>query len=443
MIVSVFALLAAAEVSNAGNDIWKAGVARIAITPSSSTWMAGYAARTGPSVGIRTELWAKALALEDAQGNKGLIVTMDLLSIPKDFSDQIRDEVHKKYGIDNSGIILNVSHTHSGPVVGNALYHIYPMGKDDRKIVLSYTRTLARNILKVIDEAFSDMRPAKISTGNGLARFAVNRRNNPAASLTSVTALKGPSDYAVPVMKAEDMDGKIFAILLGYACHATTLSDNYFSGDYPGYAQMEVERLYPDATALFFQGCGADQNPLPRGRVSQAIQYGKQLAASVEEVLSNEMDIQKSSLKTCYEEIPLAFDEPKPKEELEKLAQGDDYSARWASGMLEQQKKGPYPKTYPYPIECWKIGSQKIFALGGEVVAGYAINLKQSYGMDSFVMGYSNDIMSYIPTAVVWEEGGYESVSAAMVYNLPARWTSDIEATIMEAIDAMLKKNVF
>lgn len=442
-VAGVLAFLAAAGVSHAGNDVWKVGVARVAITPVSSTWLGGYAARTGPSVGVRTELWAKALALEDARGNKGLILTMDLLSIPKDFSDQIRSEVYKKYGIDKSGIILNVSHTHSGPVVGDALFHIYPMDKADRKIVHDYTRTLSMNLLKVIDEAFGDMKPARISTGNGLARFTVNRRNNPAASLTSVTALKGPSDHAVPVMKVEGTDGKVFAILFGYACHATTLSDNYFSGDYPGYAQMEVERLYPDATALFFQGCGADQNPIPRGRVSQAVQYGKQLAASVEEVLSNEMDIQESNLKTCYEEIPLTFDEPKSKEELEQLAQGNDYFARWAGGMLEQQRKGPYAKTYPYPIECWKIGGQKIFALGGEVVTGYAVSLKERYGMDTFVMGYSNDIMSYIPTEVVWKEGGYESVSAAMVYNLPARWTSDVEATILEAIDAMLKKNVF
>jgi hypothetical protein len=43
---------------------WKAGVARVDITPSESIWMAGYAARTKPSEGVLQRLYAKALALK-------------------------------------------------------------------------------------------------------------------------------------------------------------------------------------------------------------------------------------------------------------------------------------------------------------------------------------------------------------------------------------------
>ena len=47
---------------------WKAGVARVAITPSESMWMAGFAARRVPSSGVETELFAKALVVEDSSG---------------------------------------------------------------------------------------------------------------------------------------------------------------------------------------------------------------------------------------------------------------------------------------------------------------------------------------------------------------------------------------
>src|SRR5262245_15925407 len=51
--------------STAAGSVWKAGTARAAITPKTSMWMSGYAARTKPSQGVVHDLWAKALALED------------------------------------------------------------------------------------------------------------------------------------------------------------------------------------------------------------------------------------------------------------------------------------------------------------------------------------------------------------------------------------------
>ena len=41
---------------------WKAGAAKVVITPKESLWMAGYAARNKPSEGTAQDLYAKALA---------------------------------------------------------------------------------------------------------------------------------------------------------------------------------------------------------------------------------------------------------------------------------------------------------------------------------------------------------------------------------------------
>src|SRR5437762_2681186 len=56
---------------------WKAGAARIQITPAHSVWMTGFAARTNSSTGTLQELYAKALALEDASGQRAVLVTTD------------------------------------------------------------------------------------------------------------------------------------------------------------------------------------------------------------------------------------------------------------------------------------------------------------------------------------------------------------------------------
>src|SRR5438105_1566161 len=74
---------------------WKAGVAKVAITPEHLMWMSGYAARTKPAEGKLHDLWAKALVLEDSQGQRGVLVTMDLVGIPRDLSVTVCSELQK------------------------------------------------------------------------------------------------------------------------------------------------------------------------------------------------------------------------------------------------------------------------------------------------------------------------------------------------------------
>ncbi len=441
-----------AEQQNPANkDIWKVGIARKKITPRESVWMAGFAARKSPSEGTIHDLWAKALMLEDVQGNRSLLITMDLLGMPKDFSDELRKRINKEYGLDKSQIILSCSHTHSGPVISRTLKYIYPMGEGDWITVDRYTAQLAEMLFQLAGEAMKETKPARIYTQSGITRFQVNRRKNVEGfsadkslpserNLLSTISLEGPNDYSVPVIKIEGADKKLMAIIFGYACHPTTLSLNKFSGDYPGFAQIELEKLYPGTTAMFFQGAGADLNAFPRLTLPLSKQYGKQLAATVERILSEKMDLQQSVLVHKYNEISLPLAKPLPIEQLEEMAQGNDYHARWARGILDEYKQnGKWMNSYPaYPIQYWKIGNQSLFVLGGELLVSYGLRLKEMFGQDIFVMGYANNVMAYIPSATVIEEGGYEGDTSQHAYGLPAKWDKQIEPVILKGMEELV-----
>ncbi len=417
--------------SPSAND-WKAGVSRATITPEKPIWLAGYASRDHPSEGVLTDLWVKVLAIEDADGKKALLITCDLLGFPKKISDQIRDQIAVKYGLTRSQIILSYTHTHSGPVLTDALSDIYPLDEDQSEVISEYSHFLEKRIVDLSGEAIKAMVPARIYSRAGVTRFQVNRRNNNEASLTPLTALKGPNDYSVPVLKVTDTTGNLMAVVFGYACHATVLDIYMISGDYPGFAQIEMEKLHPGATAMFFQGAGADQNPLPRRTIPLARQYGKELAAAVERVLNENMNKLDPALTTAYSEVDLTFAPPPSKDSLIKILNGPEgYQRRWASRQLERLKKeGSLMTSYPYPVEIWKLGSQVIMALGGEVVVDYSIGLKELFGQGIFVMGYVNDDMAYIPSETILKEGGYEGESSQMVYGLPAKWSNDVQSVI-------------
>ena len=159
---------------------------------------------------------------------------------------------------------------------------IYPLDDAQLAKITRYSRWLETRIVDLVGQAMRNLAPASLASGNGVTRFQVNRRNNNDALLTQLTELKGPNDYAVPVIKVLDAKGRVKAIAFAYACHPTTLDGYEWSGDYVSYAQMELEKAYPGATALFFQGAGADQNPLPRRSVALARQYGRELSAAVQ-----------------------------------------------------------------------------------------------------------------------------------------------------------------
>ncbi|MEX2512068.1 MAG: neutral/alkaline non-lysosomal ceramidase N-terminal domain-containing protein [Cyclobacteriaceae bacterium] len=419
--------------------VWKAGVSKVDITPENTMWMAGYAGRIAPSQGTLHKLWAKALVLEDSQDNQVVMITADLSGMPKSMTDRIKGRLEKQWSLSAAQVMLNLSHTHSGPVLKDYLYHIYPLDNQEIEKINHYSTVLENKIVKLVEEAMALLKPAKVFAENGVTRFQVNRRNNQESKILEINDLAGPNDYAVPVLKVEDLEGKLMAIAFGYACHPTVLGINQWSGDYPGFAQLEIEKMYPGVTALFLQGAGGDQNPLPRRTVSLAQQYGKELASAVERVLLEEMRPLSPVMEMAYSEVDLPLNDPPSKETLAKMIQeSTGHYQSWAKMMDEQIKNGEVIRSYPFPIQIWKLGEQFLIGLGGEPVIDYAIQLKRQYGKDLFVFGYSNDVMAYIPTRTVLMEGGYEGATSQMAFGLPATWKSTIETLIFTKIDDLL-----
>jgi len=415
------------------NQCWKAGIARTVITPEQPMWMSGYAVRTHEADGIIHELWAKALIIVDKNGERALLVTTDLDAFPKYLSDRIRNRIEKIYGLKRSRILLNSSHTHSGPVL-QGLYNCYQYDSLEVGKIKNYSEKLEDKIISIVGEAVKSAKPARLYALNGITRFQVNRRNNKEYELTNLTELKGPNDYSVPVIKIVDLSGKPMAVAFGYACHNTTLDGYQWCGDYAGFAQIELERAYPGITAMFFQGAGADQNPLPRRKISLAQQYGRELAAAVERVLDENMKELKPELKIAYSEIPLELSNPPANDVLLKMIQSSTgYVKKWAEDLLTSIQKGEnIPSSYPYPVQVWKIGDLPVFSLGGEVVVQYSLELKRLFGQNAFVLSYCNDVMAYIPSDEILKEGGYEGDTSMIAFGLPAPWKSNVEKLIME-----------
>jgi neutral ceramidase len=300
-------------------------------------------------------------------------------------------------------------------------------------------------VVGVVHEALAHRTPATLWTGQGSVDVAVNRRNNAEAQVPKLreqgVLLKGPTDHDVPVLLVRAPGGELRAAVLGYACHATTLDGYQWCGDYPGYAQAALEEKHPGMQAMFYIGCGADQNPLPRRTVALCQQYGTRLAAAVDDVLAGKMQQLPPKLKTAFQFTEVGLEGIATREGLKSEAKQGIIYARRAERLGKLLDQGvQFPNTYSIPVQAWKLGDRQLWImLGGEVVVDYARMFKESYGRQTWVAGYSDEVMAYIPSERVWKEGRYEA-NAFYVYGMPAsQWAPDIQQKLTSAVARLVK----
>lgn len=416
----------------------KAGLARVDITPQGSIMMAGYGFRDHPSEGVRQRLFAKALAIEDDRGRRSVMVTFDLVGMTRDVADPIAERVEKQYGLKRDQLLLNCSHTHSGPIVGYRARTTYTLNAAQEADVRRYTDKLIAQTVDLVGAALRDLSPAMLSVDIANAGFAVNRRRVTAAT----RQYPQPVDHDTLVIAVRDTGGKLRGVVFGYACHATVLGDYQINADWPGYAQEEIEKAHPGAMALFLAGCGADQNPLPRRKVELAQTYGKVIQEAVSIALAGKMKALDGNLQTAFERVAIPFDAHPPREEWVRRTQDRDASvARQARHMLEiLDKEGKLPESYPYAVQVWRFGNSfTLVALAGEVVVDYSLRLRAQHGWNnSWIASYSNDVFAYIPSLRVLKEGGYEGATAMIAYGQPGPFAPAVEEIIVHKVGQLV-----
>ena len=355
---------------------WKVGVASAVITPQTPLRMSGYAARKEPAEGTEQDLFAKALAIQDSQGNRVLILTMDLIGVLDKLRAPVVTQLQQQHQLPPQAVLMNASHTHCGPAYG----------RDEAK---EYFESLTQTLVKISGQALEGLQPALLTYNFARCGFAMNRRTPTKTGYRNHPNPHGPVDHTVPVLRVTDPEGELRAVLFGYTCHNTTMGFRFWLGDYAGFAQEYLEKDHPGLTALFMMGCSADQNPYPRSELEYAKKHGRSLATAVEAAIE-------VNQRTLLHQRPVRG------------------PLRWALETVELEAAKEGRDNFAYPVQVLRFGNDlSIIALGNEVVVDYSLRLKRELaepdGPAIWVAGYSNVYANYIASKRVLEEGGYEA----------------------------------
>ena len=423
---------------------WHAGVAKADITPKESVPLAGYGGKTRMLERVEHPIWLKALALRDETGSISVLVTADLVGLSDKMVERIVGTALKKHGVPRERLILNTSHNHSCPVTEDVLWLYYEFTAEESQTRDRYTAMVYERYDEVIGAAIAALQPAELAFEQGLAGVAVNRRRSRGPESR---ALGGQVDQDVPVITVK-ADGALKAVVFGYSCHTTALGGLSINGDYAGFAQLELEKSLPGTVALFVQNCGGDANPLPRirGKDAEATHlasmYGQVLAEAVRQVIAAPMKPLTGPLRASMGETKLFLQPGIPLEELKaRLPSLSGMPKREFELFIRQYESlGEPPDHVRYPVQVWQFGEGlKMIALTGETVVDYSLKFKASYGWnDTWVFGYNNDLLSYVPSLRVLKEGGYEGTTGMFEYGHRAPYAETVEEQITKLVQQLV-----
>ena len=413
----------------------KAGVAKTDVTPPVGSRMAGFAGRVFPSLAVHDPLWARAVVLDDGERRVGLVV-MDLIGVSESTVSKVREAAASSAGIAPQGLMLSGTHTHSGPTFwDDGAFTEQEQG---------YWASLPDRLAGVVKEAAANLKPAKMGATSGWSAIGINRREVVPGNLVVLGRNHfGKFDTELGLVRIDDKDGTPLAGLMNYACHAVCLmADNYLtSADYPGYAVNYFEQRVPGAMGLFFQGACGNVNPreaaVHHGYASGssfniAARAGEDVAREAARVWKKAEPMDQARISYANRRIAL----PTNRQRAIKQAEEALKSAERAAGE-PRQERSPYMTWYSppnperarkrvedlkkqgdAPVECEiqtiKVGSITFLSWPGEIFCDFGMEVKHNSPFHpTYVVGYANGSIGYVPTPETFQEGGYEAETAA------------------------------
>lgn len=431
----------------------KYAITRRRITPDEPVMQCGFAARTHKSEGVHDDTWATLLLLQDDKRETAALISLDVLYGNRSFADGAKAALREHYGL--TQVIINYSHTHGSVRLGGEPLNTEPQGQagdtdgfpwtsgsmaDSREMMVAYYRRVLQALLDMTDEGLHSLAAGRIALCRGQSRFGISRRY----PLPDGSVAWRPYDSAKAMdpdlflLKCEDMEGHLTALVYQYACHPTTLgSDNYLiTADYPGVVRRILEENHPGLTTLFLQGCGADIKPrvTADGDRFKSCTYDEMetaaagLAAEIEGYLAEDtwrgLDL---DLAFSQDDIRLFAEAWRPQQWqalLENPDEPDYIKTAVRQHAASPEGRSPY---FPFTVLVLRLDRQTcLVALENEMVNEIGKKIKHLFAQDLLVLGYSNSVTCYIPTRQILQQGGYEGDSFKRT-NLTGPFTPETE----------------
>ncbi|WP_145407828.1 hypothetical protein [Paenibacillus xylanexedens] len=358
------------------------------INPNFPCHMEGYTDRIAQEQHDNLELHSLLI-----ESNKIIIFhVLDVILIEKKFSDRIKNELFNEFSIPEDQIIIEATHTHSGPKVSTILYPEITPSEE-------YLQSIIRAIIKNTQYCLENKIEARAFYGtcevNG---FYGNRNDN---SL--------PFNNKVYTLQFRDLSDKSLVSFINTACHPTVISpeNQFISSDFIGVFREEYNRLTGTPAVIVNGECGDVSTRFARkGQdFNEVERIGKGIASLVAET-KEFIEVSFENLTVQSYTLDINYD------------QYDGFPKKIAYIRLNGDK----PTAYVYETDNFRF-----VTIPGEIVYNLGLILRSKDQKPMFINAYCNDFNGY---AV--DSAQYGKFYEANVSNYPFGKADEMIKSILE-----------
>lgn len=399
----------------------RAGAAKRRVTPP--LWVP-YLTSSGngtnaPFVAVHDDLYARAVVFDNG-ANAVAVLAVDsigydnsILGAGRNFTRELRERVAAKTGLMPAAIMLSASHTHSAPeTIG-----LTPMHETPR--VAEWLERHLDDLVQTVVDAWNDRRPVRLRCGKArVEHFARYRRivlkdgtlnrNGPLPNEADVAA-PWRVDDELTVVYAETGGGAPHAVLLNYTAHpviAMLLPE--VSADYPGAATATVENALDGAVCLFTQGATGNVNsPQVSGTFDDVRAAGRQIADAALTEIEQLRAMPPLTIDTINVRSQTCSLAARPCPSLAEAVQQDKAQSTPLSRRMVRLAAKLAADPLEAEVQAMRVGPVRWVSLPGEAFVETGLALKEAGA--TFVIGYANGYLGYLPIRRAYAEGGYEA----------------------------------
>ncbi len=413
----------------------KAGISRVCITPPLGTPMSGYF-EPRYAKGVHDDLYATAVAFDDGE-NRAVLITLDLCGLKNQWwLDDCKKLISEYCNIPVGAVIINCSHTHTGPIVGPDK----TSGTDGNKV---YDGFLMQSLRDVAFGALEDVSESRFFVADNICKDVAFCRifrmkdgtvkTNPGIGNPEIAKAIAEPNEKVTLIKIERENAEDIFIV-NFGVHADTVGGDIISADFPGVLRKTIENIFPDTVCLFLQGCEGDLNHVDvRWKENykgfyQAQDMGRRLAGAVLQVCDKAAEVMVDNVffanKTVF--VP-ANQENHRIEEAKRILKlhregYDDEIANNISDVitivaeaLRIIELNDGPEKFSFNLSAIRIGDAAFAGFPGEPFSDIGKRIVADSPFETtLVCALTDGGEVYFPTTEVIRAGGYEARSSVV-----------------------------
>ena len=403
----------------------RAGWASCEITPPLGLPMGGRGPRLAGGTEVLTPLQAGAVVLEDAAGTRAVLISLDLIGTDLGRNTELCLAIASAVGVAPAAVIVNSSHTHSGPMMGIERYATLQPKPPE---LHQYELELNEKLLRLAIEAARDLREVRVRWRDGATNIGINRRLQTADGVVMAPNPDGCYHRQLWTLELQTVaDETQRCVLFSHGCHPVIVYGHNWtaiSSEWPGRCRELLRKELGDGLhSQFFQGLAGNVRP----RVLADFENRKFRKSTPQDVEDTAREIARDVLSTLRQpgdalELQLGAERsfflahrqpPPPRAHWEERRDSTDELERemsryWLS-RYEDDAIAP-GETQPWPIGLFRFAPEYslVYVAGEPLCEWHAIFEEALPGQHLVSCGYTHAGAGYLPTDALLHEGGYE-----------------------------------